>query len=153
MVIDFRALNEETIGDAYPLPNITEILHQEAQNILVYSISHQYFTKCRCTSLTHKKRLFPLSTFRLFHFSTFFARALSIQSNATRTKERIRYFSKINESDIIRVTKERYVRLSGRHCYLCDWPSIRQNSISSPNDYDRRILSYNQTNVSFCEKK
>lgn len=28
LVIDFRALNEKTIGDAYPLPNITEILDQ-----------------------------------------------------------------------------------------------------------------------------
>lgn len=28
MVIDYRALNEKTVGDAYPLPNITEILDQ-----------------------------------------------------------------------------------------------------------------------------
>jgi len=28
MVIDFRALNEETIRDVYPLLNITEILDQ-----------------------------------------------------------------------------------------------------------------------------
>ena len=28
MVLDFRGLNERTIGDAYPLPNITEILDQ-----------------------------------------------------------------------------------------------------------------------------
>lgn len=28
IVIDYRALNEKTIGDAYPLPNITEILDQ-----------------------------------------------------------------------------------------------------------------------------
>lgn len=28
MVIDYRMLNEKTIGDAYPLPNITEILDQ-----------------------------------------------------------------------------------------------------------------------------
>lgn len=28
MVIDFRSLNEKTIGDAYPLPNITDILDQ-----------------------------------------------------------------------------------------------------------------------------
>lgn len=28
MVLDFRALNEKTIGDAYPLPNITDILDQ-----------------------------------------------------------------------------------------------------------------------------
>ena len=28
MVIDYRAFNEKTVGDAYPLPNITEILDQ-----------------------------------------------------------------------------------------------------------------------------
>ncbi|CAL1680994.1 unnamed protein product [Lasius platythorax] len=28
MVIDYRKLNEKTIGDAYPLPNINEILDQ-----------------------------------------------------------------------------------------------------------------------------
>ena len=28
MVIDFRLLNEQTVGDAYPLPNITDILDQ-----------------------------------------------------------------------------------------------------------------------------
>lgn len=28
MVIDYRALNEKTVGDGYPLPNITEILDQ-----------------------------------------------------------------------------------------------------------------------------
>lgn len=28
MVLDFRELNEKTVGDAYPLPNITEILDQ-----------------------------------------------------------------------------------------------------------------------------
>jgi len=33
MVIDFRRLNEKTIGDAYPLPDITEVLDQLGQSI------------------------------------------------------------------------------------------------------------------------
>jgi hypothetical protein len=28
LVVDFRKLNEKTVGDAYPLPDITEILDQ-----------------------------------------------------------------------------------------------------------------------------
>jgi hypothetical protein len=28
MVIDYKTLNEKTIGDTYPLPNITKILDQ-----------------------------------------------------------------------------------------------------------------------------
>jgi hypothetical protein len=32
MVVDFRKLNEETVGDAYPLPDITEILDQLGQS-------------------------------------------------------------------------------------------------------------------------
>ena len=28
MVIDYRALNEKTVGDSYPLPQITEVLDQ-----------------------------------------------------------------------------------------------------------------------------
>jgi len=32
MVVDFRKLNERTIGDAYPLPDITEILDQLGQS-------------------------------------------------------------------------------------------------------------------------
>lgn len=31
MVVDFRRLNEKTVGDAYPLPDITEILDQLGQ--------------------------------------------------------------------------------------------------------------------------
>ena len=32
MVVDFRKLNEKTIGDAHPLPDITEILDQQGQS-------------------------------------------------------------------------------------------------------------------------
>jgi hypothetical protein len=31
IVVDFRKLNEKTIGNAYPLPDITEILDQLGQ--------------------------------------------------------------------------------------------------------------------------
>ncbi|XP_046145387.1 uncharacterized protein LOC123988679 [Osmia bicornis bicornis] len=41
MVIDFRKLNEKTIGDAYPLPNITEILDHigDAQYFSVFDLA------------------------------------------------------------------------------------------------------------------
>jgi hypothetical protein len=32
MVVDFRKLNEKTVGDALPLPDITEILEQIGQS-------------------------------------------------------------------------------------------------------------------------
>jgi hypothetical protein len=32
MVVDFRKLNERTVGDAHPLPDITEILDQLGQS-------------------------------------------------------------------------------------------------------------------------
>jgi len=31
LVIDYRKLNEKTVGDAYPLPDVTEILDQFVQ--------------------------------------------------------------------------------------------------------------------------
>jgi len=31
LVVDYRKLNEKTVGNAYPLPDITEILDQHGQ--------------------------------------------------------------------------------------------------------------------------
>ena len=44
MVIDYRALNEKTIGDAYPLPNITEILDQlgSAKYFSVFDLAYGF---------------------------------------------------------------------------------------------------------------
>jgi len=41
MVLDFRALNEKTVGDAYLLPNIVHILNQlgVAQYFSVYDLA------------------------------------------------------------------------------------------------------------------
>ena len=41
VVIYFRLLNEKTVGDAYPLPNITEILDQlgEARHFTVFDLA------------------------------------------------------------------------------------------------------------------
>ncbi|KAL6424939.1 hypothetical protein ACFW04_010072 [Cataglyphis niger] len=46
MVIDYRSLNEKTIGDAYPLPNITDILDQLG--------SAKYFSVLDLTSGFHQ---------------------------------------------------------------------------------------------------
>ena len=44
IVIDFRALNEKIIGDAYPLPNILEIFDQlgKAQYFLVFDLASRF---------------------------------------------------------------------------------------------------------------
>ena len=51
MVLDFRALNEKTINDAYPLPNITEILDQVG--------SAKYYTVLDLASGFHQIRMDP----------------------------------------------------------------------------------------------
>ena len=51
MVLDFRALNEKTIGDAYPLPNIVDILDQLG--------GAQYFSVCDLASGFHQIKMDP----------------------------------------------------------------------------------------------
>ena len=51
VVIDFRLLNEKTVGDAYPLPNITEILDQLGKA--------RYFTVFDLASGFHQIELDP----------------------------------------------------------------------------------------------
>ena len=51
MVLDFRALNDKTIGDAYPLPNIVDILDQLG--------GAQYFSVCDLASGFHQIEMDP----------------------------------------------------------------------------------------------
>lgn len=51
MVIDFRLLNEKTTGDAYPLPNITDILDQVGNSY--------YFSVLDFTSGFHQIPMHP----------------------------------------------------------------------------------------------
>lgn len=51
MVLDFRALNEKTIGDAYPLPNIVDILDQLG--------GAKYFSVCDLASGFHQIEMDP----------------------------------------------------------------------------------------------
>ena len=50
-IIDYRALNEKTVGDAYPLPNITDILDQ--------LWSAQYFTVLDLAAGFHQIEIDP----------------------------------------------------------------------------------------------
>ena len=50
-VVDFRKLNEKTIGDAHPLPDITEILDQLGQS--------KYFTCLDMVMVYHQIELEP----------------------------------------------------------------------------------------------
>jgi len=100
MVIDFCALNEKTIGGAYPFPNITKIS--------VPLRSAKYFIR-------HRVRI---SNRIWYTKNSLFHSALSFQSNAIRIKERTSHVPKTHGSHIIRIIKERYVCLSWRHCHL-----------------------------------
>lgn len=51
MVLDFRALNDKTVGDAYPLPNIVDILDQLG--------AAQYFSVCDLASGFHQIKMDP----------------------------------------------------------------------------------------------
>ena len=46
MVIDFRKLNENSVGDSYPLPNIQDILDKIGRA--------RYFTALNCVSGYHQ---------------------------------------------------------------------------------------------------
>jgi len=74
MVIDFDTLNEKTIGNSYPLPNITEILDQlENAKYLVYSISHHLglaFTKYAQKTVFSTHRHFNRMPFKLLERAT-----------------------------------------------------------------------------------
>ena len=51
MVLDFRALNEKTVGNAYLLPNIVDILDQLS--------GAQYFSVCDLASGFHQIKTDP----------------------------------------------------------------------------------------------
>jgi len=56
LVIDFRALNEKTLGDAYPLPNITDILDQlgSAKYFSVFDLASGFHQIPMCKSDAQK---------------------------------------------------------------------------------------------------
>ena len=61
MVLDFRKIDEETIGDSYPLPNIIDILGQLG--------SAQYFSVFDLASGFHQIKMSPEDSHKIA-FST-----------------------------------------------------------------------------------
>jgi len=126
-MINFHTLNEKTIGDVYPLSNIMEMSDQlgSAEYFSIFDLASEFYQiSMYIDCLMHKKQRFPLCT------------ALSW----------IRYYQDykgtICSFILMTLLLMRFL-----------WPNTRQNSINSPNDYNKRILSCNQTNMSFCKKK
>ena len=56
MVLDFRALNDKIIGDAYPLLNIVDILDQLGKT--------QYFSVCDLATGFHQIKMNPADSHR-----------------------------------------------------------------------------------------
>lgn len=104
MVIDFRALNEKSIGDAYPLPNITEILDQLG--------SSKYFSVFDLASGFHQipmdKQDAHKTAFSTPHGHYQFNRMLFGLKNAS-------HFSKTDKPGVNRFARYRAVCVSRRH--------------------------------------
>ena len=96
VVIDFRALNEKVIGDAYPLPNITDILDHlgNAQYFSVFDLAsgfHQVEThpddRCKTAFSTPRGHFEYL---RMFYDRSFFLSGCHCYSfiNLRRTRHK-----------------------------------------------------------------
>ena len=84
IVIDYRKLNEITIDDKYPMPNIDNLFDKLGKS--------QYFGSCqRISSNFNKRKRYPKNSF----FHPF--RTLRIYSDALWIKKRPSNFSKVNE--------------------------------------------------------
>jgi len=103
MVLDFRALNEKTVGDAYSLPNIVDILDQLG--------GAQYFSVCDLASKFHQIKMDPtdIKPFLLLG-------ALRIRSHALQIKKCSYYLPKINGSSTIRILRPEIVYIDDKIC-------------------------------------
>lgn len=88
MIIDYKTLNERTIGDVYPLPNITDILDQLE--------SAKYFSMLNFASGFHQIPMNPndvhKTVFTLYGHYQF----RRMTGNALWTKKCSGYLSEIN---------------------------------------------------------
>jgi hypothetical protein len=92
LVVDLRRLNEKTIGDAHPLPDITVILDQFGQS--------KYFT-CLDTVMGHHQIQLEEGEGPKTAFST--KRVLGVEETSLWAKNSACYFPKTNELCIERV--------------------------------------------------
>jgi hypothetical protein len=109
LVVDFRKLNEKTIGNAYPLPEITEILGQLGKS--------KYFSCLDMVMGYHQIELAPAEGLKTA-FSTKqghweYRRLPFGLKTAPAT------FIKNDKFGIERANRYALFRLFGRYCYLC----------------------------------
>jgi len=146
MMTDFRALNEKTIGNAYPLPNITEILDQlgSAKYFSVFDLAsgfhqipmHESETQKTVFSTPHGHYQFNRMAFRLKNAPTTFQRLMDqVLSELQRNNMFIYLDDIVIYVAFLAEHQTKFYKFAER---------LRQMNLK---------LSYKQTNVSFCEKK
>ena len=128
LVVDYRKLNEETIGNAYALPEITEILDQLEQA--------KYFSCLDLAMGYHQIDMDPSDIDK---------------TGLSTGHKKMPFGLKTAPATFQKMIKNVLSGLSGTRCFVfLDDIVIYANSLI---DHDRKLRDSNQISVNFCGKK
>jgi len=145
MMIDFRALNERTIGDVYPLLNVTEILDQPR--------SAKYFSVFDLASGFHQISWVWCTKTAILHGHYQFNRMLFGWKNAPAMFQRLmdQVLSGIQRNDIFVSLEDIVIYASSLAEHETKFNNFAEQQANHKLQPDMNFVGY--TDVDFCERK